>query len=326
MQELCMKPNKLSKELPNEEKLKDELTKVKEDLPGVSSKLHTALNKLNEQLMSRAGKTLRNMHPEVLYDMVKELGKVKNVDRKAKEDLPSKLCNGRTTNNVPSAHALPLKGEQAACPSSIIRQEKTQLRGGEEAQWCAYEIFWITYPHHNQIHPQVSSSRGSGLRIQGGTLEQPTAHNQAAKNKGRLSSPAKHADEVSGCMKQHVPNAHRVLLEGENASMPIKAPSSTNQHFTFGRPASPNEGHVARGVKGEITGGDGEPRDGKGKTTSSGNVDLEQVEAALLAGESQDAYRGQNKESQIGGLGVQDKVNEEFGDVEDKRKLQNDAE
>ncbi|KAI6123705.1 hypothetical protein EV401DRAFT_1886663 [Pisolithus croceorrhizus] len=61
-------------------------------------------------------------------------------------------------------------------------------------------------------------------------------------------------------------------------SMPIAALSSTNQDFTFGRPVSPNEGHVARCVKGEISAGDGKPTDGKDDMTSSGDVDLNHPE------------------------------------------------
>ncbi|KAI6099594.1 hypothetical protein F5141DRAFT_1066432 [Pisolithus sp. B1] len=111
--------------------------------------------------------------------MVEELGKVKNINRKAKEGLPLELCGGGTMNDMPSAYALPLKGEQAACTCKLLG---IKLKG----EWS-------------------------------GTLEQPMGHSKVAENEGRPSSPAEHADEVSSCMKQHIPNACRVLLKGENA-------------------------------------------------------------------------------------------------------------
>ncbi|KAI6135366.1 hypothetical protein EV401DRAFT_1882006 [Pisolithus croceorrhizus] len=126
---------KLSVELPNEETLKDELTeargkgeaeatvgaaqqtpsqsvKIKEYIPEVPSNLHVAQSKLDEQPSLRAGKPLKSEHIKVLNGMVETPDKVKNVNRKAKENLPSKLCNGSMTNDMPSAHALLLKGEQ----------------------------------------------------------------------------------------------------------------------------------------------------------------------------------------------------------------------
>ncbi|KAI6094806.1 hypothetical protein F5141DRAFT_1069074 [Pisolithus sp. B1] len=57
MQESCMKPNKF--------------VEVKEYLPEVPCEQCAALNKLHEQLRSRAGKPLRNKHAEVLSGMVK---------------------------------------------------------------------------------------------------------------------------------------------------------------------------------------------------------------------------------------------------------------
>ncbi|KAI6096860.1 hypothetical protein F5141DRAFT_1067409 [Pisolithus sp. B1] len=82
--------------------------------------LHMAQSKLHEQLSSRAGKPLESEHFKVLNGMVKVLDKVGNVDKMAHKDLPLKLCY-RSTSDLPSAHALLLKGEQAACMSSIVR-------------------------------------------------------------------------------------------------------------------------------------------------------------------------------------------------------------
>ncbi|KAI5992478.1 hypothetical protein EDD15DRAFT_2197055 [Pisolithus albus] len=78
-----------------------------------------------------------------------------------------------------------------------------------------------------------------------------------------------------------------VLLEGEQTS-------TRNQDVTFWRPASPNEGCVASGVKGKKAGGNGEPTDGEDDTANSGNGDSQRVEAALLAGSHQDMRRNQN--------------------------------
>ncbi|KAI6169035.1 hypothetical protein EDD17DRAFT_1868904 [Pisolithus thermaeus] len=77
-------------------------------------------------------------------------------------------------------------------------------------------------------------------------------------------------------------------------NMPDEVPSFENQDITFGRLVSPNEGHVASGVEGDTTGGSSGPREGKDNTTSSGNIDSERAEAALLAGDSQGVYRDQN--------------------------------
>ncbi|KAI6095583.1 hypothetical protein EDD16DRAFT_1528510 [Pisolithus croceorrhizus] len=113
--ELCMKPNKSSVELPNEERLKDGLTEAR------SKGKAEAANELYKQPSLRAGKPLESEHIIVQNGMVEMLDEVKNVDRKTNEALPLKLCSGITTNNMPIAHALLLKGEQAACPSSTVR-------------------------------------------------------------------------------------------------------------------------------------------------------------------------------------------------------------
>ncbi|KAI6097332.1 hypothetical protein EDD16DRAFT_1527638 [Pisolithus croceorrhizus] len=151
-----------------------------------------AQSKLQEQLSLRAGKPPERNYVEVLNGMVKMPDKVKNVNRKAEDDLPLKPCDGSTMNDMPSAHALLLKGEQAACMSSIISGS-----GTTDGQSCYAKEPCLT------------------IYDAGGTLEQLMAHNQVAKNEDRPSSPVKHADQVNGCMKQCVPNAYRVLLEGE---------------------------------------------------------------------------------------------------------------
>ncbi|KAI6107690.1 hypothetical protein EV401DRAFT_1891940 [Pisolithus croceorrhizus] len=198
-------PNKLSKELPNEEKLEDKLTevspqgiKVKEDLPGVPSELHTAQNELHEQPRTRAGKPLRDEHTEVLYDMVEELGKVKNINRKAKEDLPLKPCNRSTMNNFPNMDT----------PNASSSTTNSQSGYTEELQLTIYDP--------------------------GGTLEWPTASCQKAKmdegelagcvsnitrksvnGKSMLTMPAGHVNESDSYAKHNIPDMQGVLLEGE---------------------------------------------------------------------------------------------------------------
>ncbi|KAI6095767.1 hypothetical protein F5141DRAFT_1068083 [Pisolithus sp. B1] len=137
---LFLKPNKLSVELPNEETLKGKLTeargkgkaeamvgaaqqtpsrsiKVEEYIPEVPSKLCMGQNKLQEHQVQGW-----ESHSEMLDE-------IKNVDRKAKEDLPLKQYDGSTTNDGFSAHALMLEGEQAACLSGIIRQDEKPIEG-----------------------------------------------------------------------------------------------------------------------------------------------------------------------------------------------------
>ncbi|KAI6100979.1 hypothetical protein EDD16DRAFT_1526102 [Pisolithus croceorrhizus] len=280
-QELCMKPNKLSVEPPSEERLKDKLTEARSEVP---SNLCMAWNELYEQPNSRAGGPLKSKHIKVLNGMVEVPDEVENVDKMAHEDLPSKPCDRSTTNDLPTVNLHGIKDE---------------LTSGTMNSQSGYT---------EEPRPTVYDP--------GSTLEQPTAHNQEAENEGRLSSPARHEDEASSCTKQHVPNACRVLLEGENTrcmssnkrnlqehvntsrvlgmcthspsrmsaqdrqtlsestiswrrvsigdvnvptprNMPIDVPSFKNQDITFGRLASPNEGHMASGVKGDITGGHG---------------------------------------------------------------------
>ncbi|KAI6101782.1 hypothetical protein F5141DRAFT_1065756 [Pisolithus sp. B1] len=276
--ESCAKPNKLSVELPNEERLEDKLTEARsegkaEAMVGAAQQTPSQSVEFEEYPNSRAGGPLKSKHIKVLNGMVEVPDEVENVNKMAHEDLPSKPCS---------------------------------------------------------------------------TLEQPTAHNWAAENEGRLSLPARHEDEASSCTKQHVPNAHRVLLEGENTrctssnkrnlqehmntsrvlgmcthspsrreeptagstesagldnntemprnawhnvstgqmnigdvnvptlrNMPIEEPSFKNQDITFGRLVSPNKGHMASGVEGDITGGDGKPRDSEDSMTGSGDINSE---------------------------------------------------
>ncbi|KAI6098771.1 hypothetical protein EDD16DRAFT_1527130 [Pisolithus croceorrhizus] len=251
MQELCAKPNKLSVEPPSEERLEDGLTearsegkaeatvgeaqqtssrsvKVEDCLPEVPSELRVAQNELQEQPSSRAGVPLESKHIKVLYNIVEELGKVKNVNRKAKEDLPTKPCDGSPANDLPSVQELLLEGEQALCMSTSITNSQSGYT--EEPQLTIYNP--------------------------GGTLEWPTASFQKAE-----------MDE-GGC---------RVPLEGELADCASDhAGSASNGSSGQEEPIDPQV---------ESTG-----HNGKDNMTSSDNVNLERVEAALLARESQDAY------------------------------------
>ncbi|KAI6113856.1 hypothetical protein EDD16DRAFT_1521053 [Pisolithus croceorrhizus] len=313
-----------------------------------------AWNELYEQPNLRAGGPLESKHIKVLNGMVEVPDEVKNVDKMAHEDLPSKPCNRSTTNDLPSVQELLLEGEQALCTSPRnphgIEDELTSGTTNSQSSYTEEPRLTVYDP--------------------GSTLGQPMAHNWAAENKGRLSSPARHEDEASSCMKQHIPNAHRVLLEGENTrcmssdkrnlqehmntsgvlgmcthspsgqeeptasstesagldnntemprnawqnvstgqtkdvnvptpqNMPIEVPSFKNQDITFGRLVSPNEGHMASGVEGDITGGDGKPRDGEDSMTGSGDVNLEQVKGALLAEENQDEHQSQNSQGNL---------------------------
>ncbi|KAI6096547.1 hypothetical protein F5141DRAFT_1061604 [Pisolithus sp. B1] len=150
MQEMCMKPSKLSKELPNEDKLGSGLTNARSEDEAEAAVEEAqqcmAQNELHEQPSSRAGEQLESEHKEVLSGLVKMPDKVKIVSRKAElaskaacrinksdvtahEDLPMKPCDGSTKNNMPSANALLLEGEHAACTSSSVRQHKRLIKG-----------------------------------------------------------------------------------------------------------------------------------------------------------------------------------------------------
>ncbi|KAI6096472.1 hypothetical protein EDD16DRAFT_1527966 [Pisolithus croceorrhizus] len=116
-------PEELSVEPPSEERLRDILTEASskeeaeaavgaaQQTPSQNVKVEENLPELHEQPSSRAGKPLESEHLEVLNGMVKIPDKVKNVDKMAHEDLPLKLCDRSTTNDLPS-------GEQALCMST----------------------------------------------------------------------------------------------------------------------------------------------------------------------------------------------------------------
>ncbi|KAI6094187.1 hypothetical protein EV401DRAFT_1896403 [Pisolithus croceorrhizus] len=312
----CTKPKELSVELPSEERLKDRLTKVKEHLPEVPSKLQ-------EQLSLRAGEPLESKHPDVLNGLVEVPYKVEDVDRAV--ELAGKAAGharGVNTSNKMACKDLPSKPLHENCC----------LRGSRQ----------LTMDVDTSIHGADVLSGGSGMTNSqshytekpqltvynpGSTLQWPMAHSQEAEmDEGGCRVPLK--GELTGCMSDSTGESTNILLEGEMTghmssstrcmssnkrnlqgckntlrvlgigdinvptpqNVPIEALSSVNQDIKY-------EGHVARGVKGEITGGDGKLRDDKSDTRSSGNVNSKQVKVALLARGSQDAYQGQNKQS-----------------------------
>ncbi|KAI6102126.1 hypothetical protein F5141DRAFT_1065639 [Pisolithus sp. B1] len=114
MRESHTKPEELSVEPPSEERLKDVLTEASSEEEAEAAvgtaqqtlsqsvEVKENLPELHEQPSSRAGKPLKSEHLEVLNGMVKIPDEVENVDKMAHKDLPLKLCNRSTTNDLPS--------------------------------------------------------------------------------------------------------------------------------------------------------------------------------------------------------------------------------
>ncbi|KAI6158867.1 hypothetical protein EDD17DRAFT_1511804 [Pisolithus thermaeus] len=119
----------------------------------------------------------------------------------------------------------------------------------------------------------------------GGTLQQPMTHSQEAEM------------DKGGC---------QVLLEGELADcMSNHAGSASSNKRNLRGCVNTSK---ALGMHTDGSSGQEEPVDpqvkstghnGKDDTMSSGNIDSEQVEAALLAKESQDVYQGQNEQGDL---------------------------
>ncbi|KAI6102801.1 hypothetical protein F5141DRAFT_1065429 [Pisolithus sp. B1] len=302
-QESCTKPNELSVEPPSEERLEDGLTKFEEYIPEVPSNLCTAWNELYEQPNSRAGGPLESKHIKVLNGMVEVPDKVENVNKMAHEDLPSKPCNRSTTNDLPSVRELPLEGEQALCMSP------RNLHGIED-----------------ELTSSTTNSQSS-------TLEQPTAHNWAAENEGRLSLPARHEDEASSCMRQHIPKAQRVPLEGELADCTSDCAGSMSSDKRNLRGCANTSrapaGNISRRQEDEeayqsCNNAIPHPRKGIG-TPKNLTVEYRTLKECPEGIRSWHSVN-MNPPSQTRGPGGQVKVNEMFRDIEDEWKHQNDQE
>ncbi|KAI6099260.1 hypothetical protein EDD16DRAFT_1526924 [Pisolithus croceorrhizus] len=276
LKESCLKPSKLTVEPPMKEKLKDGHTKAssedKAEAAVVPSEWHMAWNELHRQPSLRAGKPLKSEHTKVLSGMAEILDEVENVNRMAKEDLPLKPCNESTTNDVPSAYALLLEGEQAACPSGTVRQEESL-----ELWFCTFGpiliilasciviscliSYWLLI-WYLEGHPTIPSApffgaphyqwHNKGWR-KSGTLQWLTESSQEVENDESVPSmPTGHVEKVHGSMKQHCceHKQQQDNLQGHMNTLKV----------------------LVRGVEGEMAGGDVEPRDGKDNMTSSGNV------------------------------------------------------
>ncbi|KAI6104462.1 hypothetical protein EV401DRAFT_1893343 [Pisolithus croceorrhizus] len=213
MQESHTKPEELSVEPPSEERLKDILTEASSEEEAEAAvgaaqqtlsqsiKVEENLPELHEQLSSRARKPPKSEHIEVLDGIVKKLGEVESVDRKACEDLPMKPCNRSTKNDLPDAQELLLEGSR-----------------------------------------------------QCGTLQWLTASSQEVENsKSVLSMPTGHAGKVNSCMRQHIPKAQRVPLEGELAGCVSNSTghtSSNKKNLQGHTKASRAPGMCAEGTSG----------------------------------------------------------------------------
>ncbi|KAI5986611.1 hypothetical protein EDD15DRAFT_2471328 [Pisolithus albus] len=278
----CTKPNELSVEPPSEERLEDEPTKARSDdeaeaavgaaqqvlsrsievevhVPDVPSELHMARSELQEQPSSRDGEPLESEHPDVLNGMVEVPNEVEDVDRAA--ELASEAA-GRA-RRVDTSNEIAQEDQ----PSKLCNGSTNDLPGarrllfeGEQAM-CTSDgprnpnSIEDEQPRLVDLQKEPSESTMPWRQVGIGDIDAPTPQN-----------------------------------------VPIEAPSFKNQDITLGRLASPNdEGHVASGVEGKKAGGIGEPTHGKDDTKNSGNVGSERIEAGLLAGDSQDAYRGQNE-------------------------------
>ncbi|KAI6027886.1 hypothetical protein BKA83DRAFT_18592 [Pisolithus microcarpus] len=231
--------------------------------------------------------------------------------------------------NIPNAQRLPLEGEQASCVSGnttstganghadrlngYVKRDVPDTQGvlleGEQAR--------IVSCDKANLRGCTSTSRVLGMHADDPSRqEEPittsiesTSVNGSLKmasdtSKNIRTARAKSATQNSPEQLQKEPFEstmpwRRVGIGDIDAptpqNVPIEALSFKNQDITLGRLASPNEGHVASGVEGKKAGGIGEPTHGKDDTKNSGNVGSERIEAALLAGDSQDAYRGQNE-------------------------------
>ncbi|KAI5987822.1 hypothetical protein EDD15DRAFT_2199268 [Pisolithus albus] len=220
--------------------------------------------------------------------------------------------NGYVKRDVPDTRGVLLEGEQARYASS----NKENLRGCSNTSRAL------------GMHADDPSGREEPIT----TSIESTSVNGSLKmasdtSKNIRMARAKSATRNSPEQLQKEPSEstmpwRRVGIGDIDAptpqNVPIKAPSFKNQDITLGRLASPNEGHVASGVEGKKAGGIGEPTHGKDDTKNSGNIGSERIEAGLLAGDSQDAYRGQNELRRRRG-----RIKFEAGNVSRKRKCKN---
>ncbi|KAI6010372.1 hypothetical protein BKA83DRAFT_4631593 [Pisolithus microcarpus] len=231
-------------------------------------------------------------------------------------------------SDIPNTQRLPLEGEQASCASDnttstganghadrsngYAKRDVPDARGvllkGEQARYAS--------SNKANLRGRTNTSRALGIHADdpSGQEEPTTTSIESTSVNGSLkmasdtsknirTARAKSATRNSPEQLQKEPSEstmpwRRVGIGDIDAptpqNVPIEGPSFKNQDITLGRLASPDEGHVASGVEGKKAGGDGED-----DTTNSGNVDSKRVEAALLARESQDAYRGQNKRGNL---------------------------
>ncbi|KAI6130721.1 hypothetical protein EDD16DRAFT_1515391 [Pisolithus croceorrhizus] len=152
-----------------------------------------------------------------------------------------------------------------------------------------------------------ASSEEEAEAAVGGTLQWLTASSQEVENgESVLSMPTGHAGKVNSCMRQHIPKVQRVPLKGELAG----CVSDSTGHMSSNKRNLQGHTNTSRvqGMHPNGSSGQEEPIDpqvkstghnGKDNMTSSGNINSERVEAALLARESQDTYQGQNKQGDL---------------------------
>ncbi|KAI6107000.1 hypothetical protein EDD16DRAFT_1523449 [Pisolithus croceorrhizus] len=176
----------------------------------------------------------------------------------------------------------------------------------------------------------------------GGTLQWLTVSSQEVENgESVLSMPTGHAGKVNGCMRQHIPKAQRVLLEGELAG----CASDSTRHMSSNKKNL--QGHMkasrAPGMCAEGTSIPTRPPSGDIKEDEI-NLKLERlaeyergigtpknltIESRTLQ-ECPEGIRSQhgvdmNVSSQTRGPGGQDEVNETFGDVKNELRSQTEG-
>ncbi|KAI6115465.1 hypothetical protein EDD16DRAFT_1520640 [Pisolithus croceorrhizus] len=272
------------------------------------------LPELHKQLSSRARKPPKSEHIEVLDGIVEKLGKVESIDRKACEDLPMKLCNRSTKNDLPDAQELPLKGEQAMCMSGSPRNSNSI----EDEQPRLVNVNFYCYRHSTDADTLNANSGTTNSQScypkkpqltiynPGGTLQWLMASSQEAEKGGAGRLYEQLCWEYK--QQQEKPMRAHEYLEGAGNS---QAPKAIPMRLS------------SRDVKeDEIY--------SKLETLGIGTPTNLTIEYRTLK-ECPEGIRSQhsvdmNPPSQTRGPGGQVEVNEMFGDVEDEWKHQNDQE
>ncbi|KAI6124681.1 hypothetical protein EV401DRAFT_1886255 [Pisolithus croceorrhizus] len=212
-QESHTKPEELSVEPPSEERLKDILTEPssKEEAEAAvgaaqqtlsqSIEVEENLPELHKQLSLRARKPPKSKHIEVLDGIVKKLGKVESIDRKAHEDLPMKLH---------SMDADTLNANSSTTNSWSCYPKKPQLtiyNPGGTLQWLTVSSQEV---ENSESVPSMSTEHAGKVNS---CTRQHIPKVQRVPLKGELAGCGMHTDGLSG---QEEPIDPQVKSTGHN--------------------------------------------------------------------------------------------------------------